>query len=247
MTALTRLARLRDCCRVAVAIVTIGCAAQSLPESRVSTAERSWCNGQDTGRTTAGLYYECHGSGRDVVILIPAFSMDVRMWTPQIAPLARLARVVAYDTRGHGRSTAPVEPYSSVDDLSGLMNELNVSGAHLVGLSNGARIALDFALVHPTRVRSLVLASDGASGFTGGDFSYMTPVIRAAQAGDLERAAELWAATPLMHIPHDSAAAGLIRTISRDNRSLWGYAPIPSVRSPLPPSDVSPRSRFRCS
>ena len=221
----------------AVTACALACSAGSVPPALPAPAARSvGCDGRDTGRTTAGLYYECHGSGRDVVILIPAFSMDVRMWAPQIPVLARMARVIAYDTRGHGRSTAPVEPYSSVDDLAALMDELNVSAAHLVGLSNGARIALDFALVHPTRVRSLVLASGGASGFTGGDFSYMAPVITAVRAGDFERAADLWAATPLMHIPHDSAAAALVRTISRDNRTLWSYRSNPE--RPLTPPAI---------
>ena len=221
----------------AIAAAAIACVRPPGPASRVYTAERSLgCNGGDTGRTSAGLYYECHGSGRDVVILIPAFSMDVRMWSPQIAPLSRLARVIAYDTRGHGRSAPPSEPYSSVDDLAGLMDELKIGGAHLVGLSNGARIALDFALVHPTRARSLVLASPGVSGFTGADFSYMAPVIRAVRAGDLEQAAELWAATPLMHIPHDTAAAALVRTISHDNRTLWSYRTNPE--RPLAPPAI---------
>ena len=222
----------------AVAVAVSACAAKVAAPSTTSAATRVVaCNGRDTGRTAIGLYYECHGAGRDVVILIPAFSMDVRMWTPQIPLLSALARVIAYDTRGHGRSTAPVEPYSSVDDLAALMDELDVSAAHLVGLSNGARIALDFALVHPTRVRSLVLASGGASGYRGGDFSYMAPVIRAVQAGDLEQAAELWAATPLMQIPNDSGAAALVRTISRDNRSLWGYRSNPE--RPLTPPAIA--------
>ena len=219
----------------AIAAAAMACAGPPGPASRVYSAERSLsCDGGDTGRTSAGLYYQCHGSGRDVVILIPAFSMDVRMWAPQIAPLSRLARVVAYDTRAHGRSAPPGESYSSVDDLASLMDELNLAGAHLVGLSNGARIAIDFALVHPTRARSLVLASPGVSGFTGGDFSYMAPVIAAVRAGDLEQAADHWAATPLMQIPHDTAAAALVKTISRDNRALWSYRTNPERPLTLP-------------
>jgi pimeloyl-ACP methyl ester carboxylesterase len=144
------------------------------------------------------------------------------MWAAQVPVLENSARVIAYDLRGHGRSMAPMESYSAVDDLLGLIDELRISSAHLIGLSNGARIALDFALSHPTRARSVVLASPGVSGFTGGDFSYMAPVIAAVRAGNLEQAAELWAATPLMHIPNDSTAAALIRTISVDNRSIWG-------------------------
>jgi 2-hydroxy-6-oxonona-2,4-dienedioate hydrolase len=52
----------------------------------------------------------------------------------------------------------------------------------------------------------------------------------------LEQAAELWAATPLMHIPNDSAAAALMRTISRDNRSIWGYRSNPE--RPLSPPAI---------
>jgi pimeloyl-ACP methyl ester carboxylesterase len=217
------------------ATVAIGCSHSTSATSRVDTPPLTAC-GVDSGHTKSGLYFECHGAGDEVVILIPAFSMDLRMWTAQVPMLSRSARVISYDLRGHGRSTAPMEPYSAVDDLRGLMDELRVSTAHLVGLSNGARIALDFTLSHPSRARSLVLASPGVSGFTGGDFSYMTPVITAVRAGDLVQAAELWAATPLMHIPNDSTAAGLIRTISVDNRSIWGHRSNPE--RPLSPSAI---------
>jgi pimeloyl-ACP methyl ester carboxylesterase len=182
------------------------------------------------------LYFVCRGVGDDVVILIPAFSMDLRMWAAQVGLLEQFARTIAYDLRGHGRSIAPMEAYSAVDDLVALMDELAVGNAHLIGLSNGARIALDFALSHPSRVRSLVLASPGVSGFTGGDFSYMAPVIAAIRAGNLEQAADLWADTPLMSISNDSTAAALIRTMSRDNRSIWGHRANPE--RPLTPSAI---------
>lgn len=157
------------------------------------------------------------------------------MWAAQVDLLYASARVIAYDIRGHGKSVAAMEPYSAVGDLAALMDELGVKTAHLVGLSNGARIALDFALVHPARTRSLVLASPGVSGYTGGDFSYMLPVIEAIRRGDLDQAAVLWAVTPLMHIPHDSAAASTIRRISRDNRSIWSHGTNPE-RELSPPA-----------
>jgi 3-oxoadipate enol-lactonase len=214
-------------------ISALGCAASS--PQRAAPLPRTVC-GVDSGHTKAGLYFECHGAGDDVVILIPAFSMDRRMWAAQVPLLAKSARVIAYDLRGHGRSTAPMEPYSAVDDLLELMDELGVGSAQLIGLSNGARIALDFALSHPSRASALVLASPGVSGYTGGDFSYMAPVIAAVRAGNLEQAADLWAATPLMHIPNDSGAAALVRTISRDNRSIWSHRSNPE--RPLNPPAI---------
>lgn len=176
-----------------------------------------------SGFTRAGLYYECGGEGNDAVILIPAFSLDTRMWAGEMAALSRVGRVVTFDLRGHGRSRAPLEPYSASDDLLGLMDELKLPGAQLVGLSNGARIALDFALEHPERVRSLVLASPGVSGYTGGDFSYMTPVFEAVRAKEWEAAAARWAATPLMRV-RDSAGAAVVRQITFDNRMIWSVA-----------------------
>lgn len=217
------------------AIVAISCSPSTSARPRLDVPARTAC-GADRGHTKAGLYFECYGAGDEVVILIPAFSMDLRMWTAQVPMLSRSARVIAYDLRGHGRSIAPVEPYSAVDDLLALMDELEIGSAHLMGLSNGARIALDFTLTHPSKARSLVLASPGVSGFTGGDFSYMGPVISAIRAGNLEQAAELWAATPLMHIRNDSAAAALVRTISRDNRSIWGHRSNPE--RPLSPPAI---------
>jgi pimeloyl-ACP methyl ester carboxylesterase len=112
-----------------------------------------------------------------------------------------------------------------------------------VGLSNGARIALDFVLVHPEMVESLVLASPGVGGFTGGDFSYMQPVIAAARQGDLTKAAEEWANTPLMAIPTDSAAWALVRRISVDNRALWGIRANPE--RPLTPPAVQRLTEVR--
>lgn len=111
------------------------------------------------------LYYEIAGSG-PVVVLIHGFALDTRMWDDQFLPLAQLFRVVRYDLRGFGRSNVPTdEPYSHCDDLGALLDHLNVARAHLVGLSKGGAIALDFALANPLRVGSLVLIDTVLGGF----------------------------------------------------------------------------------
>ena len=222
---------------VLAAIATVGLSGNPLP-GRQPTATRSpACVRADSGHTAAGLYYECAGTGDDVMILIPAFSMDLRMWEGQVAWLEGAARVIAYDLRGHGKSAAPSAPYSAVDDLLGLMDELRVASATLIGLSNGARVALDFALSHPERVRAMVLAGPGVSGYVSSEpMTWMEPVISAVRAGDLGSAAERWAETPLMHIPGDSAAAARVRALSQDNRAIWGYRTNPEI--PLDPPAI---------
>jgi len=124
---------------------------------RVST------NGIDT-------FYEDSGKGPPVV-LIHGHSLDRRMWDPQVAPLLDAGcRVVRYDVRGHGQSEAPATGYIWQNyslDLRDLLDRLKIAApAHLVGLSMGGGIALQFAVDHPQRVASLVLVDSTVPGYT---------------------------------------------------------------------------------
>lgn len=115
----------------------------------------------DTGWVTVKdgmLYYEVQGSGPPVVLLHAA-SLDLTMWDPQVQPFARSFRVIRYDARGHGRSTAQMGPYSTVEDLRQLLDHLNVQQAHLIGISMGAGVAFGFAKTYPQRVSKLALVS----------------------------------------------------------------------------------------
>lgn len=126
------------------------------PGARPSTPTVS----PDTGRVAVEggtLYYESRGSG-PVVILLHGGRLDLTMWNPQVRPLAQHFRVIRYDARGHGRSTATV-PASPVEDLRRVLDHLGVKEASLVGLSMGGGVAFGFALQHPERVDKLVLAS----------------------------------------------------------------------------------------
>lgn len=80
------------------------------------------------------------------------------MWDDQFLPLAQGFRVIRYDLRGFGRSALPTDaPYSHGEDLRALLDALGLQQAHLVGLSKGGGVALDFALTYPQRALSLVL------------------------------------------------------------------------------------------
>ncbi|HEY0153556.1 MAG TPA: alpha/beta fold hydrolase [Longimicrobium sp.] len=115
----------------------------------------------DTGRVAVEggtLYYDVRGSG-PALVLLHAGGVDLTMWDPQVGPLARSFRLVRYDARGHGRSTAPGGPYSTTQDLRLLLDHLGIERASLVGISMGAGVALDFAANHPQRVTKLALVS----------------------------------------------------------------------------------------
>jgi pimeloyl-ACP methyl ester carboxylesterase len=89
------------------------------------------------------------------------------MWDDQAEAFSKNFRVIRYDARGYGQSTLPTEgqAYSHSADLLRLMEDLELQQAHLVGLSMGGGIALDFALEYPDRVYSLVLADSGLNGY----------------------------------------------------------------------------------
>jgi pimeloyl-ACP methyl ester carboxylesterase len=85
------------------------------------------------------------------------------------------ARVVEYDARGHGESTAPddASAYSYADlagDLLAVMDNLGLERAVIAGHSMGAATAMRFALDHPDRVAALVQITPAYDGErTGAD------------------------------------------------------------------------------
>jgi pimeloyl-ACP methyl ester carboxylesterase len=113
------------------------------------------------------IYYQEGGEGPPVVLIHGGY-LDHRMWDGQIEALKANYRVVRYDVRSHGRSHALEGPFSDPDDLSVLLDTLKIPRAHLVGLSLGGQIALDFAILNPDRVESLLLAGPGLGGFPAG-------------------------------------------------------------------------------
>lgn len=105
------------------------------------------------------LHYTEHGSG-EPLILLHGNGEDSSYFERQITFFQNRYRVIAVDTRGHGKSprgTAPLTLNQFADDLRAFMDELNIASAHILGFSDGANVAMLFALAHPTRVKSLVL------------------------------------------------------------------------------------------
>jgi pimeloyl-ACP methyl ester carboxylesterase/8-oxo-dGTP pyrophosphatase MutT (NUDIX family) len=113
---------------------------------------------------TGKLYYEDSGSGEPIVF-IHGFTLDNRMWQPQVEALSKSYRTVAYDVRGFGQSSIPTEPYTHYDDLLALLDCLKIAKAHLVGLSMGGGIASAFTILHPERVTSLTLLDSDLHGY----------------------------------------------------------------------------------
>lgn len=138
------------------------------------------------------LYYETAGTGETLVLSHAAF-LDSRMFDPQWERLAQHFRVIRYDMRGFGRSSAVQGPLCRRDDLWHLLSHLEVEQAHLIGCSNGGEIMLDLALEHPNLPLSLTLVGAVPSGFhlEGEPPRHVMEMIEAMQQGNTARANEL--------------------------------------------------------
>jgi 3-oxoadipate enol-lactonase len=107
-------------------------------------------------------YYEIHGKqGAPWLAFSHSLACNVRMWDAQIEAFKDRFRILAYDTRGHGKSAAPAGPYTleaMADDLRALVSHLDIQRLHFVGLSMGGMIGQTFAIKYPGIFSSLTLA-----------------------------------------------------------------------------------------
>lgn len=113
----------------------------------------------------------------DTLVFLPGFGSDVSSFAPQTSALTSGYEVVAINPRGIGASDSPeLELYSverAADDAAALIER----PAHIVGASLGAATAIELALRHPEKVRSLAL---------------VTPLVE--RSARLRMVAEAWAA-----------------------------------------------------
>ncbi len=104
------------------------------------------------------LYYEAYGAGPPL-LLLHGNGDSIGAWAHNIADLARHHRVLAVDSRAHGRSADPGDSLSfemMADDMAALLTQLHLDSADVVGWSDGGITALVLALRHPRKVRRLV-------------------------------------------------------------------------------------------
>lgn len=105
------------------------------------------------------VYYEEAGSG-EPLLLIMGLGGDLQAWANQVPAFARHFRVITFDNRGAGRTSAPDRPYSieqMAADTVALLDHLGVERAHVLGFSMGGYIAQELALHYPKRVGKLIL------------------------------------------------------------------------------------------
>ena len=195
---------------------------------------RATAQGRVAKINNESVYYEVTGNGPPLV-LIHGWSLNLRMWDPQVAALSRRFRVIRYDRRGFGKSSGGENITWDAADLNALLDSLGLTKVHILGMSQGARVALQFAKTYPDRVSSLILhGTPPPDGFglawTGPDRTRFDEWATMAREQGMDAFRRAWTAHPLMEIPagHPAARARLDELLAayRGGRFL----------SPAPPS-----------
>jgi len=109
------------------------------------------------------LAYQVVGAGEPLICL-PGGPMRASAYLGDLGGLSRYRRLILLDLRGTGDSAIPADPSSYrcdrlVDDVLALQDHLGLANADVLGHSAGTNIAVQYALRHPHRVRSLVLVT----------------------------------------------------------------------------------------
>ena len=160
------------------------------------------------------LRFRDEGQG-PAVLLIHGWTLDLELWNGQAQALRTSWRVIRHDRRGFGLSTGSPAIDADVHDAASLLQRLGVAGVAVVGMSQGARVALRLAAARPDLVARLVL--DGAPpdcdrDDAAGDADLSMGAFRAlAQHSGMGAFRQQWAAHEFVRLrTRDAAAAQLL-------------------------------------
>jgi pimeloyl-ACP methyl ester carboxylesterase len=114
------------------------------------------------------IAYEIAGSG-DPLVLVNGGFLEHTQWMLVVPLLAESFRVVTFDLPGHGQSTGNVEdPVAVLEDITMLVETLDVGPAHVHGQSGGGLIALQLAARRPDLLRSVSVHEPAVMGLLTG-------------------------------------------------------------------------------
>lgn len=188
------------------------------------------------------LFYEIQGKGFPIVFVSGGGILDRRGWDEQFEKFAKHYRVVRYDVRGIGKSERPQGSFSHSEDLHALLTFLKIKRAHVVGLSVGGAIAIDFAIEHPEVVDHLILAAAGLSSDSQGEANMkgLKVISDLVKTEGIEHLIQLTLDAPFVLSKQNTAGRDKVRQIYLDNKDVFESGlPIYTLWQPLkpPPQD----------
>ncbi len=166
------------------------------------------------------------------LILLHGWTLDHRMWAPQVAGLANQHFLVMPDRRGCGRATAPPDLAREAEDVIAIADFLGFDRFAVLGLSRGAVVALDVARRYGSRITGLVVSGAPLPALVEREEVIDLDRFRAlAAGGDLAGFRQEWAQHPLMrtHSPEAAALAAAILADYDGRDLLAGSGEVPGL------------------
>ncbi|WP_033376885.1 alpha/beta fold hydrolase [Porphyrobacter sp. AAP82] len=156
-------------------------------------------------------------SGAAPLILLHGWTLDHRMWSPQVSgELARGHFLVMPDRRGCGRASAPPDLSCEAEDVIAIADFLGFERFALAGLSRGAVVALDVARRYGSRLTALVVSGAPLPALVAREEVIDLERYRSlARTGNLAAFRAEWAHHPLMRT-HSAEAARLAGAMLAD-------------------------------
>jgi 3-oxoadipate enol-lactonase len=159
----------------------------------------------------ARLRFRFEGSGPNVVF-IHGWALDLDMWRPQFEALTASHRLIAFDRRGFGLSSGLPHIESDVDDLVQILAAVGAGRVAIVGMSQGARVALRWAMRFPRMTACLVL--DGPPRESGAENAQaeipMAAYRELVRMQGMSAFRELWRRHPFMQLRSADARAQML-------------------------------------
>lgn len=136
------------------------------------------------------------GSDKPWLMFCNSLGTDMHMWDAQADAMSRHYRVLRYDRRGHGQSSAPPPPYSLSDlggDVLALLDALDIERTHFCGLSIGGLTGQWLAIHAGERLGKVVICATAAKIGTAESWAARIEAVRTEGLGALVPAtAERW-------------------------------------------------------
>lgn len=181
------------------------------------------------------------GEGGLPVLFVHGLAGDSGVWAGALAHLRATRRAVAFDLRGHGRSTPPAGGRVSIKDLAGdvgaVADELGLRRFVLVGHSLGGAVAGCYAGAHPERVAGLFLL-DPAGDVSRLPRSRVKATLRGMQPSTFQEFMEGWFGAMLLPERPETGAEVLATLRRTDPRAASGayaglaaYHPVPPLKA----------------
>lgn len=161
------------------------------------------------------LNYQIDGEtgSRGTIVLINGLADDLTSWGFQVPAFVEAGwRVLSFDNRGIGKSDRPAGRYTSrmmADDAKALVDQLGITGFHLMGVSMGGMISQEYALAYPGDLKSVTLACTygKADAFCQNMFAMWADIAKKIDVPFVMRDVALWAFTgPFFNERPDEAA-----------------------------------------